>query len=221
MPRTYVLVHGAFHGGWCWQPVAAALTAAGHAVQAPTLAGEADPEADLDGHIAEVVAAVRAAAAPVTLVGHSYGGIVATGAADRAAVARLVLLDAPVALDGESALDVHPRGAEFAARAVARDGVLVLPVPGAPRLGIRDPRVRAWAERRLRPQPFACLTQPLRLRGASTAPVTYIRCTANPAPRPYLDRVRAAGWPLLDLDAGHDAMLDAPAALTHLLLEER
>ncbi|WP_433041980.1 lipase family alpha/beta hydrolase [Dactylosporangium sp. CS-033363] len=216
MARTYVLVHGAFHGGWCWAPLAEALTAAGHAVLAPTLSDDAD----LERHIAEVVSTADLAAGPVTLVGHSYGGIVARGAADRVGVERLVLLDAPVAADGESALDVHPRGAEFAARAVERGGITVLPVPGSPRLGIRDPDVRLWAERRLRPQPFACLAQPLRLSGGRTPPVTYIRCTGNPAPRPYLDRVHAAGWPLLDLDAGHDAMLDAPQALAHLLLEE-
>jgi len=115
---TYVLVHGAWHGGWCWKKVAPALRAAGHVVYTPTLTGLgerahlANPAIDLATHVADVVNLLEAEELDkVVLVGHSYGGMVVTGVADRAAdrIGRLVYLDAANPKDGQSLVDVAVR----------------------------------------------------------------------------------------------------------------
>src|SRR6516162_7389377 len=112
---TYVLVHGGGHGGWCYQRVARLLRSAGHEVYAPTLTGLGErshlvgPEVDLDTHIRDITALLHYEdLREVILVGHSYGGMVVTGAADRAAerVGRLVYLDAANPVNGQSLLDV-------------------------------------------------------------------------------------------------------------------
>jgi pimeloyl-ACP methyl ester carboxylesterase len=112
---TYVLVHGGGHGGWCYQRVARLLRAAGHEVYAPTLTGLGErahllsPRVDLDMHIRDVAAVMEYEdLREVILTGHSYGGMVITGAADRAAdrVSRLVYLDAANPKDGQSLVDV-------------------------------------------------------------------------------------------------------------------
>src|SRR5580700_2534506 len=102
MSATYVLVHGGGHGGWCWQRVVPLLRAAGHEVYTPTLTGLGErshllrPDIDLDTHIADVVGVLRYEdLTDVILVGHSYGGMVITGVADRALarIGQLVYLD--------------------------------------------------------------------------------------------------------------------------------
>src|SRR4051794_29851500 len=112
---TYVLVHGGGHGGWCYQRVARLLRADGHEVYAPTLTGLGErsnllsPAIDLDLHVRDVTAVLHFEdLRDVILVGHSYGGMVITGAADRAAdrVGRVVYLDAANPENGQSLLDV-------------------------------------------------------------------------------------------------------------------
>src|SRR5258705_1716413 len=115
---TYVLVHGAWHGGWCWKRVAPALRAAGHEVYTPTLTGLgerahlANPAIDLATHISDVVNLLEAEELnEVVLLGHSYGGMVVTGVADRAParLRRVIYLDAFLPEDGKSLLDyLHP-----------------------------------------------------------------------------------------------------------------
>src|SRR5579863_10548008 len=114
---TFVLVHGAWYGGWCWQRVIPFLAAAGHEVYAPTLTGlaerasELSPEVGLDTHVQDIVGLlVEKDLHGVVLVGHSYGGMVITGAVDQAPerIAHLVYLDTFVPRDGESMVDVSP-----------------------------------------------------------------------------------------------------------------
>jgi pimeloyl-ACP methyl ester carboxylesterase len=230
---TFVLVHGAWHGGWCWRKVAPLLRAAGQAVLTPTLTGLgerahlAGPAVDLALHARDLLAVleyedVRAA----ILVGHSYGGAVATLAADRAPerIAWLVYLDAPVPRDGDCLLDLltPAQAADFRARAAATgDGWRVAPNPPAA-LGIDDPADAAWAGARLVPQPLATFTQPLRLTGAGDqVPRAYVFCAP---PRPgsrlveFAAAARAAGWRYHEIAAGHDAMIAAPAAVANCLL---
>lgn len=122
---TYVLVHGAWHGGWCWRAVARSLRADGHEVHAPSLTGLGDrrhlaaPDIDLDTHVMDVVHLLEMEdLTGVVLVGHSYGGMVVTGAADRAhpRIRSLVYLDAFVPEDGRTLLDyvVPERAARMA-----------------------------------------------------------------------------------------------------------
>ena len=111
---TFVLVHGAWHGGWCWRFVRDLLEKSGHRVHAPSLTGLGErkhlarPDIDLDTHIADIVSLLEMEdLSDVVLVGHSYGGMVITGVADRAPerIGRLVYLDAFVPEDGKCTLD--------------------------------------------------------------------------------------------------------------------
>jgi pimeloyl-ACP methyl ester carboxylesterase len=128
---TYVLVHGAFTGGWAWRIVADGLRAAGHVVFAPTLTGSgervhlASPEIGLATHVLDVVNVLRYEDLhDVTLVGYSYGGVVVTGVAEQAPdlLAHVVFLDARVPQDGETAYSLL--GAPLQAYFDQRIGVL-------------------------------------------------------------------------------------------------
>src|SRR5262249_44459260 len=175
---VFVLVHGGWHGGWCWRRVAPPLRAAGHAVYTPTLTGLgerahlATPATGLDTHIRDVLGVLAYEdLRDVILVGHSMAGMVVTGVAERAPdrLAHLVYLDATVPRDGESDLDCHPelrgdRPAAFEARA-GSDGRL------APRLrphlfGIDSAADSAWVNGLLTPHPIKAFTDPLTVRAA-------------------------------------------------------
>jgi pimeloyl-ACP methyl ester carboxylesterase len=231
---TFVLVHGGWHGGWCWRQVAALLRAAGHEVYAPTLTGLGErahllgPRIDLALHVRDVLGLLAyEELQDVILVGHSYGGMVITGVADRAGdrLARLVYLDAFVPGDGEAALDLLPPARRALYRQQAREhggGWLVPPPPQA--LGIADEARARWLAGKLDPQPLRTLEQPLRLagRGAPAPPRAYLHCTVGPvAPSfaPFAARAQAEpGWRRAELATGHDAMLTAPGELAEVLL---
>ncbi|MEX5635170.1 alpha/beta fold hydrolase [Parafrankia sp. FMc2] len=233
---TYVLVHGGGHGGWCYQPVARLLRAAGHEVHAPTLTGVgershlASPTVDLDLHIQDVVAVLHYEdLRDVILVGHSYGGMVITGVADRAAdrVGRLVYLDAANPVNGQSLLDVagpiieatRPHGQVV-------DGVelVLLPAPGAGAFyGVTDPADLAWMDDRLTGHPWRCFEQPLTLTNEEALwaiPQYHIVCTSTVATRDaeLMEKAHAAGR-LWEIDTGHDLMITEPQAVADALHE--
>ncbi|MCK9902114.1 alpha/beta hydrolase [Frankia sp. Cpl3] len=233
---TYVLVHGGGHGGWCYQPVARLLRAAGHEVHAPTLTGVgershlASPTVDLELHIQDVVAVLHYEdLRDVILVGHSYGGMVITGVADRAAdrVGRLVYLDAANPVNGQSLLDVagpiieatRPHGQVV-------DGVelVLLPAPGAGAFyGVTDPADLAWMDDRLTGHPWRCFEQPLTLTNEEALwviPQYHIVCTSTLATRDaeLMEKAHAAGR-LWEIDTGHDLMITEPRAVADALHE--
>ena len=226
----FVLVHGAWHGGWCWRRVAPLLRAAGHEVHMPTLSGLgdrahlADRKIDLETHIADITGLLEMEdLASVVLVGHSYAGMVIAGAADRAAgrIGRLVYLDAFVPAPGQCVLDFwSAEGRDEIERRSAASG-FIPPTP-LPAFGVTKPEDLAWSEPRIRPHPFATWTQPLALKhGETRAPRDYIRCT-NP-PRPVFDqfsqRLRAdPAWTYREIDTGHDCMIADPHGTAALLL---
>jgi pimeloyl-ACP methyl ester carboxylesterase len=232
---TYVLVHGGAHGGWCYGPVARRLRAAGHEVYAPTLTGVGErahllsPAVDLDMHIEDVVAVLRwEDLRDVILVGHSYGGMVIIGVADRALdrVGHLVFLDAANPVGGESLADIAaPLMA--AARRSARmvDGVEVVLDQGTepmPDYGVTDPEDVAWLRARLTPHPYACFAQPLRLHHEAEVwklPQTQIVCTSTLATRdPVRMSAAATAGRVWDVDTGHDLMITEPDVVAGLLL---
>jgi pimeloyl-ACP methyl ester carboxylesterase len=233
---TYVLVHGGAHGGWCYRSVARLLRSAGHEVYAPTLTGLGErshllsPKIDLDLHITDVVAVLRYEdLRDVVLVGHSYGGMVITGVADRASdrVGRLVYLDAATPLNGQSLVDVagpiilatRPSGKVV-------DGVelVLLPFPEAGRFyGVTDPADVAWMDERLAGHPWRCFEQPLTLTNEAALraiPQYHIVCTSTLATRSpkLIEKARAEGR-LWDVDTGHDLMITEPRAVADALLE--
>ena len=166
---TYVLVHGGGHGGWCYQRVARILGSAGHEVFTPTLSGLGErshlmgPGIDLDTHITDITSVLHHEdLRDVILVGHSYGGMVVTGVADRAAdrIGRLVYLDAANPVNNQSLVDVSGPIIE-AVRPYGRvvDGVelVLFPDPEIVKLyGVTDPDDVAWMTERLTPHPWAC-----------------------------------------------------------------
>jgi pimeloyl-ACP methyl ester carboxylesterase len=233
---TFVIVHGAWSGAHAWRWVRPLLRAAGHDVFTPCLTGLGErahlggPATDLGIHIEDVVAVLHYEdLRDVVLVGHSYGGMVITGVADRVPdrLAKLVYLDADVPLDGESEFDLLPpeerQQYEDAARAHG-DGWAIPPPFPDPLPPDTDPVV-AWTVARMAPHPLRTLTQPLHLSRPSAAhpPRTYILCTAGKEgeqlPR-YVQRVSAdPAWQLVELPASHVAHVTAPELLTACLLD--
>jgi pimeloyl-ACP methyl ester carboxylesterase len=230
---TFVLVHGAWHGGWCWQRVARLLRARGHDAYRPTLTGLGERahlisrRVDLETHIADVLGVLRwEDLREVVLCGHSYGGMVITAVADRAAerIASLVYLDAFVPADGQCLLDfMSPERIELYRQGAAAhgDGYLIPPLSAAFfKVNEAD---QAWVDRLCVPQPLAAFEQRLRVGGAQPAVGRrhYIRAGgyASPAFSATADRLRLdPAWRVDSLPCGHDAMLDMPQELVELLL---
>jgi pimeloyl-ACP methyl ester carboxylesterase len=228
---TVVLVAGAWHGAWCWQRVLPALWRAGHTAVPVALTGvgerahQLSPRVDLGTHVEDVVAAVRAQECrDAVLVGHSYGGIVVTGAADRlgAEVGRLVYLDAVVPTPGRSWADCIPPEARAQRQALIAEHGHIPPAP-ASAYGLTGDDA-AWVERRQTPHPAGVFTDPLDFDAERWAarPRTHVDCTA-PAlatiePSRRLVREQP-GWELVELATGHDPMVSAPDELVAVLLE--
>jgi pimeloyl-ACP methyl ester carboxylesterase len=233
---TFVLVHGGAHGGWCYGKVGPLLRQAGHEVHAPTLTGLGErshlvsPAVDLDLHIRDVVAVLHYEdLSDVILVGHSYGGMVITGVADRAVdrVGRLVFLDAANPVNHQSLVDVSGPYIE-AARPTGKviDGVELVLFPGAeplPNYGVTDPDDITWMQQRLTPHPWRCFEQKLELGNEdalSAIPQYHIVCTSTLATRdPELMNTARAEGRLWDIDTGHDLMITEPRAVANALLE--
>lgn len=232
---TYVLVHGAGHGGWCWQRVARYLRAAGHEVHTPTLTGLGDrahllsPDTGLDTHITDIAAMLASEDLRDTiLVGHSYGGIVITGAADRALdrVGQLVFLDAAILSHGKSLAGTTPAIRAVRDKSRTVDGVELVLWPDQPVAraiyGVSDEADWAWMHERLRPHPWRTFAEPLALANpedVARLPRTIINCPSTLKLRTgeALARYFAADrvW---EIDTGHDTMITEPEKTAELLL---
>jgi pimeloyl-ACP methyl ester carboxylesterase len=228
---TFVLVHGAWHGGWCWDRVAPRLRAAGHAVHTPTLTGLSErahllsPLVGLDTHVEDVVRLIDVLALrDVVLVGHSYAGQIVTAVADRrpAAIATRVYLDAFVGEDGETAVSLQPQTvAHHWTESAAEQGFgWLVPVRKLEVLGVTDPADVDWLTPRLTPHPWKTYTDPLRLTGAGDrVPATFVECVSwMRVFQSQAERARAKGWPVHELATGHEAMVTAPQELADVLL---
>lgn len=231
----FLLVHGAWHGAWCWRRVLPLLWQAGHRPHAITLTGVGERRAalsrdvSLQTHVDDVLAAIEAEEmdCPI-LVGHSYAGMVITGAADQLSahgpgrLARLVYLDAIVPLSGETWSSTQDAATVAARHAAAEpSGGLSLPPPDPTAFGLAGAD-RDWVARRQTPHPFRPYAEPLefdtdRWRALARS---YIDC--NQPALASIDaskrRVRNQGdWDLHTLPTGHDPMISAPVALAELL----
>jgi pimeloyl-ACP methyl ester carboxylesterase len=228
---TFVLVHGAWHGGWAWQRVVPSLREAGHDVHTPTLTGVSDrahllnPSVGLSTHIQDVVALIEAHdLKEVVLVGHSYAGQVVTGVADRipGRLARRVYLDAFLGRDGEAAIDLLPETvAGHYRESVAGPGFgWLIPVRSLSVLGVTQQADLDWLGARLTPQPWLTYTEPLRLTGeCERVPAAYVECVEwMRVFQPQADKAAALGWPVHHITTGHEAMVTAPKELADSLL---
>lgn len=219
--RRFVLVHGAWHGGWCWTTVRQLVDDRGHRTWAPSLSGMAIDEpcahVDLETHIDDVHnLIIREDIHDVTLVGHSYGGLVVTGAAARAPdrIERIVYLDAFVGANGRSFADIAPIH-DLEALVVEDRIAPMIPIE---KLGPFDREMAATLASRLLGQPWRTFAQPLHFsaRALNRLPSAYIR-TSDLIPE-QAEHAIALGIEMIDArPAGHDAMLTEPAKIATLL----
>jgi pimeloyl-ACP methyl ester carboxylesterase len=246
---TFVLVPGAWLGGWVWERTAHRLRQRGHDVHPVTLAGLGErarlggPDVDLDTHVADVVNLVRDQGLhDVVLLGHSYAGIVVTGAADRIPerLAKVVYLESGPVPDGVAYLDMEdPKAKERDERQVAETGDgwrLAMPsweeleqVNGASLKGLGDAE-RAWLRDHATDHPFGTYTQPLRLRDAAAEPLPKVLISSSfpleqvreliAVGHPWFAALASPEWELLELRTGHWPMASRPDDLADLLADQ-
>ena len=224
-PKTFVLIHGAWHGGWCWRRVADLLRAEGHKVFAPTLTGLGERShlmsdaITLETHVQDIVNVFKYEdLRDVTLVGHSYGGMVITGAADLEIhrIAGMIYIDAFLPENGQSLWDLAGAGraAVQQATAKAHDGGFSLPRGPSPRGSAPDSAARF--DHLFTPQPVGCLSEAFQsCRQEMTWPARhYALCTGyDPSPFQAIARRirRESGWTYSEFDALHDVVRTHPA----------
>jgi pimeloyl-ACP methyl ester carboxylesterase len=227
---TFLVAHGAWSAGWAWKKMPSLLRAAGHDLLRPTYTGLgerahlAHPAIDLVTHVEDVLSVLEYEdLRDVILVGHSYGGMVATAVAARAPerIARLVYLDAFVPRAGQSLFDLVPAEVSATMQRMARDtgdGWKVPPNPMPPDTPAAD---LAWATPRRRPQPIKTFATPLRPGTPEPRqPRSYIACTRiGPFDvfRPFAERAQRDGWRTFELDASHNPHITAPPDLAAVL----
>lgn len=230
--HVFLLVHGAWHGGWCYGPVEKHLAAGGHRVLRPTLTGLAErshllnKKITLDTHITDIVNLIEwEDLENVVLCGHSYGGWVIGGVAERLLprISSIVFLDAYIAQDRRAFVDSLPRDTRNTVRRLARKGALSIPPPRAKAFMVKE-AYQAWVDSKLTAQPIRTWLQRIKLTGAqSRVPKkTYIRASRfnGPAFREIHARLkRSPSWMTYEMPCGHDAMIDMPERLAEILLE--
>jgi len=225
----FVLVHGAWHGAWCWRKILPSLWAKGHRAFAVTLTGVGErahlmtSSIRLATHIDDVLAVIETEELTrVVLVGHSYAGLLITAVADRYAerIVRLVYLDAIIARSGESWSSSHDENARQARRKdIAQGGTLQPPPATAYGLTGED---AAWVDRRQRPHPGGVYEDVLHFDEARVASLarTFVDCTSPALPTIAKSRQRVRsepGWQVIEIATGHDPMISAPAQLLDIL----
>ncbi len=238
--RTFVLVHGAWHGGWCWRRVADVLRGRGHTVFAPSLTGLGDrahlfsKDISLQTHVQDILSLVESEElGDFVLVGHSYGGFVISGVADtlRERVSHYVYLDGSVPPDMSTGASFswagfNPPEARGARLKSVREkgGGVGLPAPPAGAFAVTEPSQVAWLERRMRPMPLQTYLETFTFKhsGSNGLKRTYI---ASVKPLydllvPTHERVRCdKSWCFTTLEEGHDSMVTAPDALASRLMK--
>lgn len=227
---NFVLIHGAWHGGWCYSRVAKILRAAGHDVFTPTLSGLGErshllrADINLDTHIADVLNVIKwENLSNVVLCGHSYGGIVATGVADAIPdkLAAVVYLDAYVPEDGDSVMTFmsKERQATMLRDAEASGGIAV-PPPDVSMYGVNH-EDKDWVQEKVTPHPLATFQQAIRLtdrhRGLKR---TYVYAKGEVTSAPYYEKcLRDPAWTVLVTEqGGHDQMIDDPVTVAEILM---
>jgi len=227
---SVVLAHGAWSAAWGWKKMRPLFRAAGHEFFSPTYTGLGErahlarPDIDLTTHVNDVLSVLEFEdLSEVTLIGHSYGGMVATGVADQAGdrIARVIYLDAFAPKNGQSLFDLVGPKTEAAMRDGATksgDGWKIPPINPPADTSAED---LAWTTPRRRPQPIKTFEQKLQLTRTTTPPRHYVYATKN-APgdvfRQFADRARSeSGWTYDEIDASHNPHITCPDVLMALL----
>jgi pimeloyl-ACP methyl ester carboxylesterase len=224
-----IVAHGAWSSGWAWKKVRPLMAAAGHQFFVPSYTGLgerghlANPSNDLETHIQDVLGVIQCEELrDIVLIGHSYGGIVATGVADRARdrIAQLIYLDAFVPKDGQALIDLVPERERIRMRDAVKngDGWRLPPNPSSPDTSPED---LAWVNRHRLSQSIKCFEQPVGLQGGLTVPRGYIYCTVGGEHRPFTQFAehakRESDWRSYEIEATHSPNVTAPEALVKVL----
>lgn len=229
---TFVLQHGAWHGGWCWNKVARILRSRGHVVYTPTQTGLGErrhllsPMITLDTFVTDLLnLIVFEDLQDVVLVGHSFAGTTISGVGERAPdrIQHLVYLDSLILEGGSTVLDTLPSAiVEDRRRSIERAGAVSLPCPPPAFFGVSEPGDAAWMSERLTPHPAGTYLSPMPLKGEVGAglPRTYVACV-----EPVLASVAAvhewvraaAGWGYCEIPAPHNAMTTHPDTVADLV----
>ena len=227
----FVLVHGGCHGAWCYSRVAELLRGEGHSVYTPTLSGVGElahlaaQSINLSTHVQDVVSLFESLDLDdVVLCGHSYGGLVITGAAGRIGerIRSLFYLDAMLADDGQSLFDTLGPEETFTLLQLAGETGTTVQPPPAEFFQV-NPADREWVDAHCTPHPIGSFIQKLRYTGREdlVRHRTYVLARGNPGNLRFYDKVKGQpGWKTVVVDCGHDVMVDEPVQLSRLLLEE-
>jgi pimeloyl-ACP methyl ester carboxylesterase len=232
MAHTFVLVHGAWHGGWCWRRVADRLRSAGHVVFTPTLTGLGERShllragIDLKTHVADVVNVMKwERLTDVVLCGHSYGGLIISGVAEQMtpAIRSIVFLDAFVPSNGDTPQSLTSAAVQEGIRAALQRGDLGMPPRSAEAFGVNEAD-RSWVDSLCVPQPIGTFTDRIVLTGARDRIARKVYIRAASYVNPGFDRALAAAkadssWRTYAVPCGHDVMVDMPERLSEILLE--
>jgi pimeloyl-ACP methyl ester carboxylesterase len=228
---TFILVHGAWHGGWCYKRVARLLRQAGHEVYTPTLTGLGERAhlmgrtIDLGTHVQDIVGVIRCEElSDVVLCGHSYGGMVIAGVAEQTAakIRSLVYLDAFVPENGKSLFDYLPAEQSGQMRTDAAqngEGYKVTPIPAAA-FAVNE-KDAAWVDAMCVKQPLATFEQKLPLSGRQVPKRVYILAAGwGPSPfQQFAARYKDdRDWQYVSIVCGHDVMVDRPQELADVLV---
>jgi pimeloyl-ACP methyl ester carboxylesterase len=232
--KTFVLIHGAWHGGWCWRRVSDLLEKKGHKVFSPTLTGLADrshllsKDINLDTHITDIVNLLKwEDLKDVCLVAHSYGGWPTSGALEQIGdrVSSIVWLDAFKPENGQKGIDYASEFSRKAFEAAVAKGEPGRQGPKAAAFKV-NAKDQAWVDSKTTPQPNGVAIQPIKLTGArdKVAKKTYIRASAYPQPafdKAYAECKADKSWKTFEApaDCGHDVMVDAPGWLVDVMLQ--
>jgi pimeloyl-ACP methyl ester carboxylesterase len=226
---TFLVAHGAWSAGWAWKKMRPLLRATGHEIWTPTYTGLGERAhlghagVSLDTHIQDVVAVLESEdLQDVILIGHSYGGMVATGVADRARtrIAQLVYLDAFAPLDGQSVFDLVAPDVREKMRAGAAASASGFGIPVNPLPSDTLPADVAWAAPRRMPQPVKAFETRLKLSAEPAAPRSYIYCKRAgiaDAFGPFSARAQREGWRYFEIDASHNPHITNPEGLLDIL----
>lgn len=238
---NFVLVHGAWHGGWCWQRVTSALQAQGHRVHALTLTGLGErahllsPAITLDTHIDDVISAIEVEELhDVILAVHSYAGMIGTAVADRLGkhLKHLVYVDAVIPKPGESWSSTQSAAVQQQRLSAAQASTRFSFPPPDPEVFGLNGEDHAWVKRRQTPHPGNTYQAPLNfdVKRVAAIPRTFVNCTEPALGTIEPSRLRAkdakfwdGAWlpnsKIVELKTGHDPMISEPAALTKILLD--
>jgi pimeloyl-ACP methyl ester carboxylesterase len=229
--KTFVLVHGAWHGGWCWRRVADLLEAKGHKVFTPTMTGLGacshllNKEVNISTHVTDIGNFIKwENLSDVALVGHSYGGLVISGVAESLhdKIASIVFLDAFLPDDGDTLLNKASPGLKDIINAAVARGDASMKAPPAKAFGV-DEKDQPWVDSKCTPQPIGTFSEKAAYTGGrdKIAKKAFIRAKMYNSPTfdANLAKCKTDGWKTHEMATGHDAMVTQPQELTELLLQ--